>query len=66
MACARELGVPFREALTRTIGAEIGETTAIRGNSAPKTISHSFEFTPGMDLDKLEQLAGELQAEAFA
>ena len=62
---ARELGIPFREAVNRTIRAGIGETTATRRHPAPKTISHSFGFKPGIDLDKLGQLADELEAEAF-
>ncbi len=32
----------------------------------PKTILHSFGFRPSVDLDKLGQLADELEAEAFA
>jgi hypothetical protein len=63
---ARELGIPFKEAANRTIGAGIGEVVATRGHPAPKTISHSFGFRPGIDLDKLGQLADELEAEAFA
>ncbi len=34
--------------------------------SVPKTIPHSFEFRPGTDFDKLNQLADELEAGAFA
>jgi hypothetical protein len=63
---ARELGIPFKEAVNRTIRAGIGETSATRSHPAPKTISHSFGFRPGIDLDKLGQLADELEAEAFA
>ena len=37
-----------------------------RRRPAPKTIPHSFGFMPGVDLDKLGQLADELEAEAFA
>jgi hypothetical protein len=37
-----------------------------RRNRIPKTIPHSFGFKPGVDLDKLNQLADELEAEAFA
>ena len=62
---ARELGIPFKEAVNRTIRAGIGEATATR-QPAPKTISHSFGFRPGIDLDKLGQFADELEAEAFA
>jgi len=34
--------------------------------SASKTISHSFGFRRGVDLDKVGQLADALEAEAFA
>jgi hypothetical protein len=63
---ARELGIPFKEAVNRTIRAGMGEDTAIRSHPAPKTISHPFGFRPGIDLDKLGQLTDELEAEAFA
>jgi hypothetical protein len=62
---ARELGIPFKEAVNRTIRAGIGEDPVTRSQPAPKTISHSFGFGPGIDLDKLGQLADELEAEAF-
>jgi hypothetical protein len=63
---ARELGIPFKEAVNRTIRAGMGKDTAARTHPAPKTISHSFGFRPGIGLDKLGQLADELEAEAFA
>jgi hypothetical protein len=63
---ARELGIPFKEAVNRTIRAGMGENAATRSHPAPKTISHSFGFRPGIDLDKLGQLADELEAEAVA
>ena len=62
---ARELGIPFKEAVNRTIRAGIGKADATRRHPAPKTISQSFGFRPGIDLDKLGQLADELEAEAF-
>jgi hypothetical protein len=34
--------------------------------TAPKTIPHAFGFRPGIDLDKLNQLADELETEAYA
>jgi hypothetical protein len=57
---------PLREAVNRTIRAGIAEAMAIRRHPAPKTISHSFGFRPGIDLDKLGQLADKLEAEVFA
>ena len=51
--------------MNRTIRAGTGEGAVTRHDPAPKTISHSFRFWPGTDLDKLGQLADELKAEAF-
>jgi hypothetical protein len=56
---AQELGVPFKEAVNRAIRAGLGEAASARRCAAPKTIPHSFGFRPGVDLDKLGQLAGE-------
>ncbi len=63
---ARELGVPFKEAVNRTLRAGLGAAAAAPRGTAPKTIPHSFGFRPGVDLDKLGQLADELEADAFA
>ena len=63
---ARELGVPFREAVNGAIRAGLGEDVKARRGTAPKTVPHSFGFRPGIDLDKLGQLVDELGAEAFA
>lgn len=63
---ARELGVPFKEAVNRTIRAGLGEAVKARRGKTPKTQPHSFGFRPGIDLDKLGQLADELESEAFA
>jgi hypothetical protein len=62
---ARELDIPFKEVVNRTIRAGLGEEAAPSPHPAPKTISHSFGFRPGVDLDKLGQLADELEAQAF-
>jgi hypothetical protein len=50
----------------RTIRAGISEAIVTRSRPAPKAISHSFGFRPGIDVDKLGQLADELELEAFA
>ena len=63
---ARELGVPFRDVVNRTLRAGLGEQAKPRRHLAPKTIPHAFGFRPGIDLDKLNQLADELEAEAYA
>jgi len=63
---ARELGIPFKDAVNRTIRAGLGEAAAARRGPAPKVIPHSFGFRPGVDLDELGQLLDELEAEAYA
>jgi hypothetical protein len=63
---ARELGLPFRDVVNRTLRAGLGEAAKQRRHPAPKTIPHAFGFRPGIDLDKLNQLADELEAEAYA
>ena len=47
-------------ALLRQRAASLG----VSSSPCPKTIPHSFGFRPGIDLDKLNQLADELEAEA--
>ena len=63
---AQEMGVPFKEAVNRTIRAGLGEAAKPRRSKISKTISHSFGFKPGIDLDKLGQLVDELEAETYA
>jgi hypothetical protein len=63
---AQDLGVPFKEAVNRAIRAGLSEAAADRRGAAPQTIPHSFGFMPGIDVDKLGQLADELEAEAVA
>jgi len=57
---AQELGVPFEEAVNRAIRAGLCDAAPARRRPAPKTVPHSFRFRPGVDLDKLGQLADEL------
>jgi hypothetical protein len=63
---ARELGLPFKEVINRTLRAGLGEQAKPRQRAAPKTIPHAFGFRPGIDLDKLNQLVDELEAEGYA
>ena len=62
---ARELGISFKDVVNRTIRSGLGAAAAPRHSSVPKTIPHSFGFLPGVDLDKLGQLADELESESF-
>ena len=63
---ARELGVPFKDVVNRSIRIGLGEAAKPQRRATLKTIPHSFGFRPGIDVDKLGQLADELEAEAFA
>lgn len=63
---SRELGMPFKDVVNRTLRAGLGEDAKPTRYPAPKVIPHSFGFRPGIDLDKLNQLADELEAEAYA
>src|SRR6201997_3004519 len=63
---ARELGLPFKDVVNRTLRAGLGEQAKPRRHAAPKTVPHAFRFRRGIDLDKLNQLADELEAEAYA
>ena len=61
---ANELGVSFKEMVNQSIRTGLGESTLRKSKTPPKTIPHSLGFKPGIDLDKLNQLADELEAEA--
>jgi len=63
---AREMGMSFKEVVNRTIRAGLGEPARRRRGPAPRVIPHSFGFKPGIDLDKLNQLADELEVDAAA
>src|SRR6476619_204311 len=59
---ARDMGIPFKEAVNRTIRAGLADVVRPRRSAVPKSPAHSFGFKPGIDLDKL----GQLEAETFA
>jgi hypothetical protein len=63
---ARELELPFRDVVNRTLRAGLGERARPRRCAPPKALSHSFGFLPGIDLDKLNQLADEMESETYA
>jgi hypothetical protein len=63
---ARELGMPFQDVVNRTLRAGLGEQAKPCRHPRPKTIPHAFGFRPGIDLNKLNQLSDELEAEAYA
>ncbi len=59
-------GVSFKETVNRALRAGLSKEIAPGDFRVPKTIPHSFGFRPGVDLDKLNQLGDELEAEAMA
>ena len=61
---AATLGVSFKEMVNQALRAGISREMAPRDVEAPRTIPHSFGFRPGVDLDKLNQLAAELDPSA--
>ena len=63
---ARQLGVSFKEMVNRSIRAGLGSEVEPYRGDVPKTLPHSFGFRPGIDLDKLNQLVDELEAEELA
>jgi hypothetical protein len=63
---ARELRLPFRDVVNRTLRAGLGEAAKQGRHPAPKTIPHAFGFRAAIDLDKLNGLADDLEAEAYA
>ncbi len=63
---ARQSGASFKETVNRALRAGLGETATARRKKAPKTRTHSFGLRPGIDPDKLGQLADELEAEEYA
>ncbi len=63
---ARQLGISFKEMVNRAVRAGLGPGMEPPAGEVPRTIPHSFGFRPGIDLDKLNQLADELEAEEMA
>lgn len=63
---ALELGVSFKEMVNRTIRSGLRAEDLAEDFEPPRTRPHSFGAAPGVDLDKLGQLADELEAEAVA
>ena len=63
---AAELGVSFKEMVNRALRAGLGREMEPQSVDVPRTIPHSYGFRPGIDLDKLNQLADELEVDAAA
>lgn len=65
-ARARQLDVSFKEMVNRALRSGLGTEMGPVKVDVPKTIPHSYGFRPGIDLDKLNQLADELETDAVA
>lgn len=61
---ALQLGVSFKDIVNATLRTGLGQAGR-RTDRPPKTIPHSYGFRPGTDLDRLNQLADELEVESF-
>ena len=59
---AAELGISFKEMVNRALRHGLGPSEK-PDVPVPRTLPHSFGFKPGIDLDKLNQLVDELEAD---
>ena len=60
---AAAMGISFKAMVNQAIRTGLDAEATTRSTPAPRTIPHSYGFRPGTDLDKLNQLADELEAE---
>ncbi len=60
---ALELGIPFKAVVNQCLRAGLGNQ-APAPRQLPVTIPHAFRFKPGIDLDRLNQLVDDLEAES--
>jgi len=58
-------GVSFKEIVNSVIRRGLASEQAIPAAHSVRTRPHHFRFKPGVDLDKLNQLADELESDAF-
>ncbi len=65
-AQAASQGISFKQAVNAALRAAFGQEAMAPAGPAPKTIPHDFQFRPGVDLNKLNQLVDELEAEEMA
>jgi len=63
---AKQAGVSFTEIVNRTLRAGLAREAASPESNPPRKVPHAFGFPRGVDLDRLNQLADELEAAALA
>lgn len=61
-ARAEELGVPFKQIVNQVIREGLAEPKP--AGAVPRTEPHAFGFKPGLDLDKMNQIVDQLEAES--
>ncbi len=64
---AAEQGLSFKEVVNSTLRSGLATQSQVASDKpAPTVVSRDFGFGAGIDLEKLNQLADELEAEDFA
>ena len=63
---SRQKGLSFKEIVNATLRRGLSQEQVRLAVPRVTTRPHAFGFKPGIDLDKLNQLADELEAEAFS
>jgi len=63
---SRQKGLSFKDLVNSTLRRGLSPDQGVRAMPRVVTRPHAFGFRPGIDLDKLNQLADELEAEAFS
>jgi len=64
---AAEQGLSFKEVINATLRSGLtNQMQSVSDKPAPTVIARDFGFKTGIDLDRLNQLADELEAEEFA
>ena len=59
-------GVTFKALVNASLRRGLAAEQVLPPRKEVKTIPHAYGFNPGIDLDKLNQLADELEVEAAA
>ena len=59
-------GLTFKELVNATLRRGLSSEQILSSPPRVVTRPHNLEMKPGVDMDKLNQLADELEAEAFA
>jgi hypothetical protein len=62
----RRKGMSFKEVVNATLRRGLEREAILPPRERVVTRPHAFGFKPGVDLDKLNQLVDELEAEEFA